>query len=113
MKTAFSAGSLDKAVIWDIDSGTEMHILSDIASFSQKRISYLSARFSPDSQQLLTGTASGLVQLWDVTTGEQLKSWRVHRRDAYGPVQAGVYAVGFGQDKYYALGSNGFMNELQ
>lgn len=112
-KTAFSSGSLDKAIIWDIDSGNEIHTLSNIASFSQKRISYLSARFSPDSQQLLTGTASGLVQLWDVNTGEELKSWRVHRRDTYGPVQAGVYAVGFGQGKYYALASNGIMNELK
>jgi WD40 repeat protein len=110
---AFSAGSLDKAIIWDVNSAQEVHTLSNIKDFSQKRISYLSAKFSSDSQQLLTGTASGLVQLWNVSSGEELRSWRVHRRDAYGPVHAGVYAVGFGQGKYYALASNGIMNELQ
>ena len=110
---AFSAGSLDKAVIWDVNTAQEVHTLSNIKDFSQKRVSYLSARFSADNQQLLTGTASGLVQLWNVSSGEELRSWRIHRRDPYGPVHAGVYAVGFGQGKYYALGSNGIMNELK
>ncbi|MGH1462328.1 MAG: WD40 repeat domain-containing protein [Neptuniibacter sp.] len=109
---AFSAGSLDKAIIWDVDTGQELHTLSNIADFFQKRVSYLSARFSADNNQLLTGSAAGLVQLWDVNSGDELKRWRVHKRDPYGPVHAGVYAVGFGQGKYYALSSNGMMNEL-
>lgn len=110
---AFSAGSLDKAVIWDVNSGQTIHTLSNIADFFQKRVSYLSARFSADSSQLLTGSAAGLVQLWDVNSGNELRRWRVHKRDPYGPVHAGVYAVAFGQGKYYALSSNGIMNELQ
>ncbi|WP_286240493.1 WD40 repeat domain-containing protein [Neptuniibacter halophilus] len=110
---AFCSGSLDKAVIWDLTSGQTLHTLSDIASFFQQRVSYLSARFSADNSQLLTGTAAGLVQLWDVQSGSELRRWRVHRRDPYGPVHAGVYAVGFGQGKYYAISSNGIMNELQ
>jgi len=110
---AFSAGSLDKAVIWDTKSGKELHVLSDINDLLQKRISYLSARFSADNSQLLTGTAAGLVQLWDVRSGKELRSWRIHKRDPYGPVHTGVYAVAFGQGKYYAIGSNGIMNELK
>lgn len=112
-RLAFSAGSLDKAIIWDVNTGQEVHTLSNIADFFQKRVSYLSARFSADSSQLLTGSAAGLVQLWDVNSGDELKRWRVHKRDPYGPVHAGVYAVGFGQGKYYALSSNGIMNELK
>ncbi|WP_415897165.1 WD40 repeat domain-containing protein [Neptuniibacter sp. QD72_48] len=110
---AFSAGSLDKAVIWDVNSGKELHVLSNIKDLLQKRVSYLSARFSPDNSKLLTGTAAGLVQLWDVKTGAELRTWRIHKRDPYGPVHAGVYAVAFGQGKYYAIGSNGIMNELK
>ncbi|EAR61182.1 WD40 repeat domain-containing protein [Neptuniibacter caesariensis] len=109
---AFSSGSLDKAVIWDLNSGQEIHVLSDLRSMTQKRVSYLSARFSADNSQLLTGTAAGLVQLWDVNSGKELRNWRIHKRDPYGPVHAGVYAVAFGQGKYYAIGSNGIMNEL-
>ncbi len=112
-RLAFSSGSLDKAVIWDVNTGKELHTLSDFGDFFRKRASYLSARFSSDSSKLLTGTAAGLVQLWDANTGSELKRWRIHRRDPYGPVHAGVYAVGFGQGKYYAMSSNGIMNELK
>jgi len=111
---AFSSGSLDKAVIWDTQSGEILHTLSDINSIKQQRVSYLSARFSDDGEQLLTGTASGLVQLWSVAEGSVLKSWRVYKRDPYGPVHAGVYAVAFGADgSYLAVSSNGILNQLQ
>lgn len=109
---AFCSASLDQAVIWDLTSGDILHDLSKVRGFFQKRISYLSARFSPDSKQLLTGTASGLVQLWDVKSGAELDSWTIQRRKVYGPVYAGVYAVGFGENKYYAIGSNGILNVL-
>ena len=110
----FSSGSLDKAVIWNTTTGQVKHSLSPRRRiFSSKRVSYLSARFSKNSDRLLTGTASGLVQLWDVRTGKELKAWRIHRRDPYGPVHAGVYAVGFGAGQYYALASNGIMNVLR
>lgn len=110
---AFSAASLDKAVIWDTQSGAVKHTLSTSDTFFRKRVSYLSARFSENSDRLLTGTASGLVQLWDVRTGNELKRWRIHYRDPYGPVNSGVYAVGFGAGSYYALGSNGIMNQFR
>ncbi|MGB0466975.1 MAG: WD40 repeat domain-containing protein [Pontibacterium sp.] len=110
---AFSSGSLDKAVIWNTHNGNVKQTLSTQGDFFHKRVSYLSARFSKNSAQLLTGTAGGLVQLWDVRSGKTLKHWRIHRRAPYGPVQAGVYAVGFGSGQYYALGSNGIMNVLK
>ncbi|MGB0733278.1 MAG: WD40 repeat domain-containing protein [Pontibacterium sp.] len=111
---AFTSASLDKAVIWDTKTGKVKHTLSDIESLFAKRMSYLSADFSKDGSKLLTGSASGLVQLWDVRSGKLLKSWRMHKRDAYGPVDTGVYAVSFSRTgAYYALGSNGIMNTLR
>lgn len=110
---AFSSGSLDQAIIWDTRTGKPKHTLGVSDDFFTKRVSYLSARFSSDNRRLLTGTASGLIQLWDVSSGKQLKVWRVHKRDPYGPVDAGVYALGFGTGKYYALSSNGIMNVLR
>ena len=110
---AFSSGSLDKAVIWSTQDGSVLHTLSDNRDLFGKRLSFLSARFSPDNSQLLTGTASGKVQLWDTSTGDMLRSWSVHKRDPYGPTSTGVYAVSFGQGNYYAIGSNGIINELR
>lgn len=110
---AFSSGTLDKAVIWSTQDGRVQHTLSDNQDLFGKRLSFLSARFSPDSSQLLTGTASGSVQLWSTSNGEMLRSWTVHKRDPYGPTSTGIYSVGFGNGAYYAIGSNGIINELQ
>lgn len=111
---AFSSASLDQAHIWDTRSGAILHTLSGDEQFQPRRVSYLSARFSEDGQSLLTGTASGLVQLWDVSSGEELRRWRIHTRELYGPASRGVLAVGFGLDgHYYAIGSNGLLNILR
>ena len=110
---AFSSGSLDRAVIWSTQTGAILHTLSDNRDLFGKRLSFLSSRFSPDSSQLLTGAASGSVQLWDTASGDMLRSWEIHKRDPYGPTSTGAYALGFGDGVYYALGSNGVINELK
>lgn len=110
---AFSSGSLDRALIWSTQDGQVLHTLSDNRDLFARRLSFLSARFSPDSSQLLTGTASGSVQLWDTSSGAMLRNWEIHKRDPYGPTSTGVYSVGFGNGVYYAIGSNGIINELK
>lgn len=112
-KVAFSASTLDQAVIWDTTTGQIRHTLSSTEGFFPKRVSYIAARFSNDGSQLLTGTASGLVQLWNVQSGQMVKSWRVQKRKQYGPTSTGVNAVGFGAGSYYAVGSNGILNILK
>lgn len=113
-RLAFSSATLDLAYIWDTRSGEILHTLSGDETLWKRRVSYISARFSDDGRQLLTGTASGLVQLWDVGTGRELRGWRVDKREAYGPTSAGVAAVGFGSDnRYYAIGTNGLLNVLR
>ena len=112
-RTAFSASNLDSAIIWDIQTGQIQQTLSSSDGFFPKRISYVAARFSENGDQLLTGTAAGLIQLWDSNTGKELKRWRAHKRDPYGPTSTSIYAVGFGQGEYYAIGSNGVMNILK
>ncbi|WP_372737492.1 WD40 repeat domain-containing protein [Neptunomonas sp.] len=110
---AFSASNLDTAIIWDTQSGEIQHTLSSTAGLFPKRLSYVAARFSKNGDQLLTGTAAGLIQLWDSSSGSELKRWRAHKRDPYGPTSTSIYAVGFGPGEYYAIGSNGVMNILK
>jgi WD40 repeat protein len=112
-KLAFSSGSLDRAIIWDTRSGEVRHTLSDFRSLFESRLSYLSARFSGNGEQLLTGSTAGIVQLWDVATGREIRRWRVHKRAPYGPTSTAVYAVAFASDGYLAIGSNGLINLLR
>ncbi|MBS99209.1 MAG: hypothetical protein CMI01_11090 [Oceanospirillaceae bacterium] len=111
---AFSSATLDQAHIWDTASGKILHTLSGDEALWKRRVSYISARFSDDGQRLLTGTASGTVQLWSVSSGQELRRWAVHKRAAYGPTSTSVQAVAFGNDgRYYAFGSNGLLNVLR
>lgn len=111
---AFSASTLDKAVIWDTNSGKILKTLSSSEGFFPKRVSYVAARFSSDSNQLLTGTSSGLIQLWNTRTGEPIKSWRAHKKEAYGPNSTAIQDVAFGNSgAYFAMGSNGVLNTLR
>lgn len=113
-KTVFSASSLDKGVIWDVDSGEVISYISGDESFMQKRISYLTARFSEDSSQLLTGASSGAIQLWNTQDGEMLKYWQAYKKDLYGPNSVSILAVSFSDiGLYFAVGSNGILNELE
>lgn len=110
---AFSAETLGSAQIWDITTGELVHSLSGDEWYWPKRVSYLTARFSDDNSQLLTGTASGLVQLWDVASGEEIQRGRVATKEKYGPVQTGVYDAVFSPDSSIsALGSNGIWNRF-
>lgn len=111
--TAFSASSLDQGIIWDTASGEIISYISGDESFMQKRISYLSARFSKDGKYILTGTSSGLTQLWSVRSGKMLKKWKAYKKDLYGPTSLSILSVGFGrQGQYFAIGSNGVLNEF-
>ncbi|MGB1237313.1 MAG: WD40 repeat domain-containing protein [Pseudomonadales bacterium] len=109
---AFTASSLDRGVVWDTASGEIVSYISGDESFMQKRISYLSARFSEDGSELLTGTSSGLTQLWDTRTGNMLKKWRGQKKESYGPTSLSILAVAFNKDGgYLSIGSNGILNE--
>lgn len=111
---AFSASSLDKGIIWSPITGKIISYISGNESFTKKRISYLSARFSDDNTQLLTGSSSGSVKLWDAQDGSLLEYWQAHKKHAYGPTSVSVIAVGFSdQGGYLAVGSNGVLNQFE
>lgn len=111
---AFSAATLDTARVWETATGEIISSISGDEPIYSKRFSYQSAAFSNDSNQLLTGTSSGRVLLWDTRTGEALKAWKAQQRDRRGIIQTGVYAVAFNNNGgYLAIGTNGLLNELQ
>lgn len=113
-RIAFSAGQLEQAKLWDTNTGQLLSVLSGDEAFIPQRHSYTAAVFSSNSQQLLTGNSAGLVQLWDVRAGQELKRWELHRRDPLRPTSVYVMAVAFAESGgYKAIASNGYINELR
>ncbi len=114
-RLAFSSGSLDKAVVWNPESGEVLFHLSGDEALFPKRVSYLSARFSANSDQLLVGRADGVVELWNLNEQKVQRRWKLDKRAAYGPTSTGVLALEFGADgaSWLAVGSNGLVNWLR
>ncbi|GAA0793008.1 WD domain-containing protein, G-beta repeat-containing protein [Marinobacterium sediminicola] len=114
-RLAFSAGSLDQALVWKTDTGETLFSLSGDENLFPRRLSYLSARFSTNSDQLLTGRADGTVELWDLNREQVLRRWKLDKQASYGPTSTGVIAVEFGPDgnSWLAVGSNGMINWLR
>lgn len=109
----FCSATLAQARILRSRDAETLHALSGQERFIKRRLSFLCARFSNDNQQLLTGTASGSVLLWDVSSGALLKQWQLTQQKSYGPVSTGVYDVAFASEgDYLAIGSNGLLNRF-
>jgi len=111
---AFTAAQADKANVWDANSGALIQPLPIKKGSYIMGAAYTSARFSSDDSKLMTGTNSQLVQLWDIKSAQQLKRWRITKKDEWKPTSAAVLAVAFsGSGKYVVIGSNGLSYKLQ
>lgn len=108
-KYLFTADSQDKAQIWDAQTGAEVSRLH----FIERQLIFTSARFSDDSQYLLTGSPAKRLALWEVKTGKLVKEWRVAPNDGPAPQSAVVYAVDFMQSGPVSISSSGNYEKWQ
>ncbi|MBW3697380.1 hypothetical protein EK599_16935 [Vibrio sp. T187] len=90
-KLAFTSDGGNQAVVWDLDSGEE---LAQLSSWSRQLI-FSSARFSDDGSQLITGTPSGRVSVWDTQTGDKISNYEVEPLKDARPPRAVVYDAAF------------------
>ena len=97
----FASSYLGKSFVWDLNS---KKMLSEIIKSSGH---YISARFSPTANTLLTGTASGRVQLWQLPSGKELKRWEATPLNPWSALKTQVLDVAFAGEKYRAIGANG------
>lgn len=88
---AFTADSKDNARIWDLRSGEQISQLH----FLQRQKIFTSAKFSSDGEYLLTGSPSREISLWQISSGKEVKGWKVAPRAGSKPQSAVVYDVGF------------------
>lgn len=111
---ALSASQYDKAIIWDTRSGSSLGEVPLAAEKLNRGIRFTSAKFNKDGSLLITGRPDQTVQLWDVSSMQEIDRWKLPKRDAWKPTSAAVVAVSFSSDKntYIAIASNGFIHTL-
>ena len=111
-KYAFAAAQLGNAKIWSLVNGRELTAV-DTGKLEYRNVTISKAVFSQDNRQLLTGQVTGKVSLLQVSTGQAVKEWQVHKVRKR-PSGASVIALAFGlSNRYYAVGSNGYLNVLE
>ena len=88
---AFSADSKKAAYVWDLKTGQQITALK----YTNRQEVFSTVQFSPDGSLLLTGAPSRKVSLWQIGTGERIKSWRVTPRQDTRPAGAVVYSAAF------------------
>ncbi|MGR0278205.1 WD40 repeat domain-containing protein [Marinomonas dokdonensis] len=110
---AFGAAQLGNAKIWSTVTGREVLDI-DTGALESRNVTISQAVFSQDRRRLLMGTVNRRVSLLSISTGEVEKTWDLHLKDTTRPTGARVLALAFGTGgKYFAIGSNGYLNELQ
>lgn len=115
-KYAFTAGQADRAVIWNAQTGKEMFEFPIKQGTYIAGATYTSARFSTDEKQLLVGTNSQLIQLWNIGGSDAaIKQWKVPKKERWKPTAATILAVSFTSRSglYHAISSNGMSHELE
>jgi len=89
-QSLFAAPFHGTGKIWRLQDG---HVL--VERLGQPRGSMSSARFSDDSQQLLTGSPAGELILWSASTGERIQAWQAPRPTRTPPVAHALMDVAF------------------
>lgn len=93
--------------IWDVSSAK---MLKEITSI---RGHYSAARFVNSASQLITGSSSGKIELWDVSTGQRKNVWRAAPRDKWVSNNVQVEDVARSGSGWIAAGSNGLLYQLK
>lgn len=75
---AFASSQREDALVWLPESG-EVRL-----ALGSRYTNYSAAVFSKDDAQLYLGTFQGLIEQWDIASGDKLASWQATPRKAYG-----------------------------
>ncbi len=112
---AFTSAKYDRAEIWDINTGKALKSIPLSKERIKRGLEITSARFSSDSRYLLLGYTNQKVELWQTKGAKLLKTWKLTKRHQWQPTGVSVIDLAFsGQsNRYYAIGSSGFIYLLQ
>ena len=110
---AFSMAKYDKAMIWNANNANVYGEIPLSSSLIKRGGVFTTAKFSNDNQWLLTGTAAGIVQLWDIKNFRLSREWKMPKRYFIRPNKSAVLAVAFGSNNHYsAITTNGLLHRF-
>ena len=109
---AFAAAQSARAAVWDTRTGELVFELNPYYKWMGRGTSYSSARFSPQEDELLTGSVTGQVKRWSLDStsdpGKILSRWTLGRRSWISPSAVKLIALAYAANgAYFAVGSNG------
>lgn len=111
-KYAFGAASHGTAKVWSTQTGKELTVI-DTGSLKYRQVTISQAVFSKDNRSILVGGINSRVSLVQTSTGIVQKEWDLYV-EGNRPSGASVIALAFGVgSRYYAIGSNGYLNVLE
>jgi len=102
----FTSALGEHGYLWEISSGRKL------ASYPINSGYFSAIRFSKDSSQILTGSSSGKIQLWD-KTGKMKKHWQAQPRNTWVSNNVHIEDVAYSSSGYLASGANGRIFHLR
>lgn len=88
---AFTSDGGNQAIVWDLKTGEPK---AELQSWSRQLI-FSTARFSDDGAQLVTGTPSSQVSIWDTQSGKRIARYDAEPLKDARPPRAVVYDAAF------------------
>ena len=112
---ALTAAKYDRAEVWDVKKKRSLKIIPLSKERIKRGLEITAARFSKDGKELLLGYTNQKVERWQVEGMKLLETWRLTKRHQWQPVGVSVIDLAFekGTNRYYAIGSSGFIYLLQ
>ena len=69
-----SGDGIDNAYLWDADTGRCLRTFSSERAISGHKLSVMDVAFSPDGKVLASACGAHYIRLWDVNTGQLIRS---------------------------------------
>lgn len=112
---AFTAAKYDRAEIWDIEKKHSLKTIPLSKERIKRGLEVTAAQFSKNNQFLLLGYTNQNVELWNVSDMKLLKKWKLTKRHQWEPTGVSVIDLAFSSatNRYYAIGSSGFIYSLE
>ena len=105
-KFAFVADTQKASQIWNVETGK----LQSALIYKARQSTFTTVRFINDGKQLLTGSPSRTITLWNVNSGLSLQTWRVTPRENTRPKSAVVFSAAlWDENKIATESSAGFL----